>query len=236
MKTKADHRWDIRPNGNDERIYSLEGWTKKQAMWEFLRRHERYQKLCNIVYNDTRGQVSGVSPLEFDNRIPLEVLVDYPSDWEEVKSLLVVVARKSMASSKDDNFDPAKSVRSYDIDLKAVLERRTALELALKKIRSEVAIELQTYAKQEKIEPKSPRYKPIPMGRALRYLDLKAAGVKSAEIGRILHSDKSPEDQSKRLDKDKKLAEKILERGIRDLMVSVYLDPKSLLAIPKSKK
>ena len=229
MKRRSDYRWEDRPNGEDESKYQLARWSKKRAMWEFLRRHKQYQKVCNEVFIETHGDVTGVSPLDHDNSIPLDVFVDYPCNWEEACTHLKIVSRKSRLVTRDFPIH-GESIREFWIDLEAVRKRKSSLEVALTQIRRDVEKELEIMVNQTQRKVESPRYHPDTMGRALRYLDLKASPTRLEGIGKIMYPQRESDERSKMLNKDVNLARRINRRGIRDLMNAVFLDPEAVLA------
>lgn len=239
MAIRRDYRWESRPDGVDEAAYKLRGWTKRRVAWEFLRRSKRYQRVCNEIYNSERGEVSDISPAEYGYRIPLRNLVDYTCDWEEAKECLEFFSRASVvaAAGRGGLASDDEGCVTFRIDLESMLSNRALLELRLIEIRRECEKRLAGIAKHRRKGAAARRFRAGPLSRSLRYLDLRASGKSSAKIGKLLYGvDQSAKNRSRALDKDRKRARLMLKRGLRDLIISVLIDPEELLAVPREAK
>jgi len=236
--TKQYHyRWTNRPDGMNGNFYKLNGWSRRRLVWEFLRRSKRYQRACNEVFNSLRGEIDDVSPAEFGYRIPLKSLIDYTIDWEEAKGSFEIVTRTSVLSQGEragaGNSD-GSSILTFRIDLESVLTNRSILNLRIQQIAHECEKRLNEFAEHRQQRQLRCRFRAEPIGRSLRYLDLRTAGLASGEIASLLYGpNRSTEYKSRMLDKDRKRARNMLKGGLRNLMVSVLLDPKAVLADSK---
>src|SRR5690349_14810946 len=215
MGKRRDYRWTTRPDGTDETAYKLKGWTKRRVVWEFLRRSRRYQRVCNEVHKYERGEVTDMSPAEYGYRVPLRNLVDYTCDWEEAQASLEFISRTSLSSGVDrEGSDDKRNYAVFRIDLASLLSNRSLLELRLLEIRRECEKRLSSLATHTTKAPTSKRFRAQPLARSLRYLDLRASGKSSGEIGQLLYgTGQSARNRSRALDKDRKRARHMLKRG-----------------------
>jgi hypothetical protein len=185
------------------------------------------------VSDAVRGDISGVSPIEYGYRMPLKNFVDYTCDWDQANELLEFVSLLSVLAENglSESDGAGESNLIFQVNLESLLANKSLLDLRIRQIRQVCERQLAKYGECRNRIPTAPRFRAEPLARSLRFLDLRAAGLSANGIGRILYGERrSSEDRSRMLDKDRKRARSMLGKGLKDLVISVLLEPKGLLA------
>jgi hypothetical protein len=231
MNNGKANRWK-RPDGQDKTQYDS-SWSKKRFAWEYLRRSERYQYICNKVF----GSHSDENELNAENasvncKFPVRRLVNYMLDWKQAKSELKFVLRRKLVivesedkirgESKDANF-----VMKFRIDLELILNERVLLKRALFGIEKEINKRLEELKTKHGKKYRFSRLHADANCRYLQFLDLKAANASSAEIKKVLFPRKSPANQSRMLDKYRKRVEGLMSGDARYLIAVVLGNAKA---------